>query len=113
MDFLKPAVTSPLSALIRVLEVSESLRFAKVVTMESIRDLYVATAGIKPADFDGVVNSFVVDYGMNKGEALSRTYLIRSVPNLIVGGKYSVSAGPNATKIVDYLIDKIRKDRKS
>lgn len=84
-----------------------------MVTMESIRDLYVATAGIKPADFDGVVNSFVVDYGMNKGESQARAYLIRSVPNLIIGGKYSVSAGPNATKTVDYLIDKIRKDRKS
>lgn len=82
-----------------------------MATMDAVRALYVATAGIKPADFDGVVNSFVVDYGMNKGELLARTYVIRSVPNLIVGGQYSVAGSPNATKIVDFLIDKIRKDR--
>lgn len=82
-----------------------------MTSLDSIRDLYVATAGIKAADFDGVVSSFVVDYGMNKGEALARTYVIRSVPNLIVGGRYSVGGGPNAMKTVDFLIGKIRKDR--
>ena len=80
-------------------------------SLESIRALYVATAGIKPADFDGVASSFVVDSGMRRAEALARTYVIRSVPNVIVGGRYVVASQPNTFKVVDYLIDKIRKER--
>ena len=79
--------------------------------LASIRALYVATAGIKPSDFDGVASSFVVDSGMRRAEALARTYVIRSVPNVIVGGRYVVASQPNTFKVVDYLIDKIRKER--
>jgi len=79
--------------------------------LASIRALYVAAAGIKPADFDGVASSFVVDSGMRRAEALARTYVIRSVPNVIVGGRYVVASQPNTFKIVDFLIDKIRKER--
>lgn len=79
--------------------------------LASIRTLYVAVAGIKPADFDGVASSFVVDSGMRRAESLARTYVIRSVPNLIVGGRYVVASQPNTFKVVDFLIDKIRKER--
>jgi len=77
----------------------------------SIRALYVAAAGIKPADFDGVATSFVVDSAMRRAEAQARTYVIRSVPNIIVGGQYSVPSTPNTFKVLDYLLAKIRKDR--
>ena len=77
----------------------------------SIRALYVAAAGIKPADFDGVASSFVVDSGMRRAEAQARSHLIRSVPSIIVGGQYQVGAQANAFKIVDFLIEKIRKER--
>ncbi|HET7797725.1 MAG TPA: thiol:disulfide interchange protein DsbA/DsbL [Nevskia sp.] len=80
-------------------------------SLESIRTLYVAAAGIKPADFDGVASSFVVDSGMRRADALARTYLIRSVPSLIVGGRYVVSGSPDAFKVVDFLANKIRKER--
>jgi len=79
--------------------------------LASIRALYVAVAGIKPADFDGVASSFVVDSGMRRAESLARTYVIRSVPNLIVGGRYVVASQPNTFKVVDFLIDKLRKER--
>ena len=79
--------------------------------LAAIRALYVATAGIKASDFDGVASSFVVDSGMRRAEALARTYVIRSVPNVIVGGRYLVASQPNTFKVVDYLIDKIRKER--
>ena len=82
-----------------------------MTSLDAIRALYVAAAGIKPADFDGVANSFVVDSGMRRAEAQARTYVIRSVPNLIVGGQYSVPSSANTFKVVDFLIDKIRKDR--
>ncbi len=80
-------------------------------TLDAIKELYVAVAGIKPADFDGIASSFVVDSGMRRAESLARTYMIRSVPILIVGGQYAVPGSPVATKTVDFLIDKIRKDR--
>ncbi|WP_273455503.1 thiol:disulfide interchange protein DsbA/DsbL [Nevskia ramosa] len=84
----------------------------QMASLEAIRELYVAVAGIKPADFDGIAASFVVDSGMRRGEALARTYVIRSVPILIVGGTYAVPGSPTAAKTVDFLVDKIRKSRK-
>lgn len=83
----------------------------QMASLEAIRELYVAVAGIKPADFDGVAASFVVDSGLRRGEAQARTYVIRSVPVLIVGGTYAVPGSPVAAKTVDFLIDKIRKSR--
>lgn len=80
-------------------------------SLESIRELYVAVAGIKPADFDGVAASFVVDSGLRRGDAQARTYVIRSVPILIVGGTYAVPGSPIALKTVDFLVAKIRKSR--
>lgn len=80
-------------------------------SLEAIRELYVAVAGIKPVDFDGIAGSFVVDSGMRRAESLARTYVIRSVPNVVVGGRYVVASQPNTFKIVDFLIDKVRKER--
>lgn len=82
-------------------------------SLNSIRDLFVEAGGIKPADFDGVSTSFVVDSGMRRAEAESRDYMITSVPTIVVGGKYAVAGGTaESLKIVDFLIDKIRKERK-
>lgn len=80
-------------------------------TLDSIRALYVAAAGIKPADFDGVATSFVVDSGMRRAEAQARSYLIRSVPTVVVGGQYAVPSSATTFQVVDHLIEKIRKDR--
>lgn len=80
-------------------------------TLDSIRALYVAAAGIKPADFDGVATSFVVDSGMRRAEAQARSYLIRSVPTVVVGGQYAVPSSATTFHVVDHLIEKIRKDR--
>ncbi len=81
-------------------------------SLESIRALFVEVAGIKPADFDGVSSSFVVDSGMRRADQLARNYLISSVPMLVVGGKYSVDNQADAMKVVDFVIDKVRKERK-
>lgn len=84
-----------------------------MASLNSIRDLFVETGGIKPADFDGVASSFVVDSGLRRAEAESRDYLITSVPTIVVGGKYAVGGGSaESLKIVDFLIDKVRKERK-
>jgi thiol:disulfide interchange protein DsbA len=85
-----------------------------MASLNSIRDLFVQVAGIKPEDFDGVASSFVVDSGLRRAEAESRDYLVTSVPTLVVGGKYAVSGGSaESLKILDFVIDKVRKERKS
>lgn len=81
-------------------------------SLDSIRALFVEVAGIKPADFDGVASSFVVDSGMRRAEQASQTYGITGVPAIVIGGKYTVSAQQDTFKVVDYVIEKVRKERK-
>ncbi|GAC1621325.1 MAG: thiol:disulfide interchange protein DsbA [Nevskia sp.] len=81
-------------------------------SLDSIRALFVEVAGIKPADFDGVATSFVVDSGLRRADIAARTYGITSVPQLVIGGKYLVGAQTDTFKVVDFVIDKIRKERK-
>ena len=81
-------------------------------SLESIRDLYVEKAGIKPQDFDGIANSFVVDSDMRRADALALSYGITGTPTIVVGGKYIVDAQENMFKVVDFVVDKVRKERK-
>jgi len=83
-------------------------------SLDSIRALFVEVAGIKPADFDGVASSFVVDSAMRRADQAARNYAITGVPTLIIGGKYSVSVQStgDTTKLIDFVIDKVRKERK-
>ena len=81
-------------------------------SLDSIRALFVEVAGIKPADFDGVASSFVVESGLGHADTVARSYGITSVPTIVIGGKYSVSAQQDTFKVVDFVIDKIRKERK-
>lgn len=86
-------------------------------TPDSIRALFASAAGVSSADFDRATSSFMVDSRMRRAETLARTYQITSVPALVVGGKYTTSpamAGDpaKAMAVVDFLIDKLRKERK-
>jgi thiol:disulfide interchange protein DsbA len=81
-------------------------------SLDSIRDLYVEKAGIKPADFDAIANSFVVDSNMRRADALAMSYGITGTPTIVVGGKYAVNAQENMLKVVDFVVDKVRKERK-
>jgi thiol:disulfide interchange protein DsbA len=81
-------------------------------SLESIRALFVEVSGIKPADFDNVSSSLVVDSNLNRAEVAARTYGITSVPQMVIGGKYVVGAQQDTFKVVDFVIDKIRKERK-
>jgi thiol:disulfide interchange protein DsbA len=81
-------------------------------SLDSVRDLFVAQAGITPAQFDQASSSFVVDTDLRRADALAQTYQISSVPTLVVGGKYEVSGGrDDLIKVVDFLIDKVRQER--
>ncbi|MBI3171496.1 MAG: hypothetical protein HYZ32_02765 [Hydrocarboniphaga effusa] len=53
---------------------------------------------------------------MRQAEQLALSYGITSVPTIVVGGKYTTSAAmtggfEQATKAIDFLIDKVRKER--
>lgn len=72
---------------------------------------------ILPDVFTGTLTGFAVDSRMRRAEELSKRYGIASTPTLVVGGRYMVNpsmAGgfPQMLKITDFLIDKLRKERK-
>lgn len=81
-------------------------------SLENIRDLYVQVAGIKPADFDSIANTFVVEGDMRRADDLSIAYGVTGTPTIVVGGKYAVDAQDGMLKVVDFVIDKVRKERK-
>jgi thiol:disulfide interchange protein DsbA len=86
-------------------------------TLDALRQLFVSVAGVKPEDFDQASSSFMVDSRMRRGEALGRSYGVTSVPTLVVDGRYMTGAGmagsqEKTLQVVDFLIEKIRKERK-
>jgi thiol:disulfide interchange protein DsbA len=81
-------------------------------TLPAIRELFTSAAGVKPEDFDQLSSSFVVDANLRKADGESRSYGVASTPTIVVGGKYSIAGGsPELTQIVDFLVDKVRKER--
>lgn len=80
-------------------------------SLEAIRGLYVQVAGIKPEDFDGIAHSFVVDGDMRRADDLAIAYAVSGTPTIVVGGKYAVDAQEDMLKVVDFVIDKVRKEQ--
>jgi thiol:disulfide interchange protein DsbA len=80
---------------------------------DKIRALFVAQ-GVDPAAFDKSWSSFNVTSAVKKAGARMREYKVNGVPNLIVNGKYRVSAGEGVAtqaemlKVADFLIAKER-----
>lgn len=84
------------------------------MNLDAARLLFTEVAGVKPADFDAMSSSFIVDAKLRGAENAARAYGIASTPSFVVGGKYVVSGGsPELVKILDYLVDKVRKERKA
>ena len=81
-------------------------------SLESIRDLYVEKAGITPAQFDGIAQSFVINGDMQRADGLAVDYGITGTPTIVVGGKYAIDAQENIFKVVDFVVAKVRKERK-
>ena len=82
---------------------------------EQVRELFVSQ-GVDPAEFDEAWNSFSVSSAVKKANARMRDYGVRSVPNLIVNGKYRVSAGgavptqQDMLEVADFLVQKERQE---
>lgn len=82
-----------------------------------IQAFFTAESGVMPDIFNSTFNGFAVASRVNKAEALARSYGVASVPTLVIGGKYTTNIGMGGTpeqtfKIVDFLIEKVRQERK-
>lgn len=72
-----------------------------------------ANYGIKGEDFNKAFNSFGVTSQVKQADARARSYQITGTPELVVNGKYRVSAGmaggqAEMLKVVDFLVAKER-----
>lgn len=86
-------------------------------TPDALAQFFNSESGILPDLFASTFNGFAVANRVQRAEALSRDYVIYSVPTVVVGGKYqtnSTMAGsfPQTLEVVDFLIEKIRSERK-
>lgn len=86
-------------------------------TPDALRALFESAAGVKPAAFDSAMASFVVDSQLRRAQQLTMSYVVTSVPTLVVGGKYTTNvtlAGSpeKAMQVVDFLVEKVKKERK-
>jgi thiol:disulfide interchange protein DsbA len=97
-------------------------------TLPQIRQFFIDTAGVTPAQFDGIANSFLIDADLEHADQLSVAYGITSVPTLVIGGKYVTDASMpgildrslgedeefrRMLKVVDFLVAKVRGERKA
>lgn len=78
---------------------------------------FFAAHGVDEKKFRGTFESFAVETELQRGNKLIRDYGIISVPTLVVDGKYWTNpqlAGSfdNMLKITDYLIQKVRAEKK-
>ncbi|MEQ1439265.1 thiol:disulfide interchange protein DsbA/DsbL [Fontimonas sp. SYSU GA230001] len=83
---------------------------------DQIQYVFNKNTGILPDVFNATFRGFAVDARVRKAEQLAMSYGISSVPTVVVGGKYVTSAAmaggfDQATKAIDFLIDKVRKER--
>jgi thiol:disulfide interchange protein DsbA len=83
-------------------------------TDDEIRKLFV-DQGVDPAAFDKSWSSFNVTSAAKKAGTRMREYKVNGVPNLIVNGKYRISAGEGVAtqadmiKVADFLVEQERK----
>lgn len=85
-----------------------NIRKNKLADDDAIADLFVAH-GVDREKFTKAFNSFGVNSAVKQAEARQRGYQIQGTPELIVNGKYRVTAAMGGghegmMKIVDYLI---------
>jgi thiol:disulfide interchange protein DsbA len=88
-------------------------RGVNVADPELMAQLFEAAAGITPAQFNQVFNSFSVRSRVQQADARGRVYRITGTPSMIVDGTYRVDARMagshgNMLEVVDFLIEQQR-----
>ncbi len=80
---------------------------------DQVKDYFVRN-GASPEEFDAAWNSFAVSSSVNRANTRMRDYGVRSTPNMIVNGKYRVSANQavqtqtDVLAVVDFLVEQER-----
>lgn len=74
---------------------------------------FLAEQNVDIEKFRQALGSFTVQTKSNRAAALMRRYGIRSVPALVVDGRYRVKNSDQITKVTDYLVEKIGTDTAS
>lgn len=86
----------------------------RLESKKALRKLFVKH-GVKGSDFDDVFHSFAVETKLSRAIDLTQRYGIRSVPSMIVNGKFrtsnKISGHAKVLEVVDYLIRKESKKR--
>lgn len=80
-------------------------------------DAFLAENGVDMAKFSEAMSSFAVAAKVNRARALMRRYGVRSVPALVVDGRYRSGSGfsgyEEITEVADFLVDKVLDQRKA
>ncbi|MFZ3144391.1 thiol:disulfide interchange protein DsbA/DsbL [Psychrobacter glacincola] len=74
---------------------------------------WYASKGVNEKKFNSLYNSFAVGTKIGRSQAGAKRYQLSGVPAIVVQGKYVVT-GESATvpKVVDFLVDKVRAEKK-
>jgi len=80
-------------------------------------DAFLAANGVDMDAFRDAMNSFAVAAKVNRARALMRRYGVRSVPALVVDGRYRSGTGfsgyEEITEVADFLVDKVLEQRRA
>jgi thiol:disulfide interchange protein DsbA len=80
-------------------------------------DACLAENGVDMAQFDEAMSSFAVAAKANRARALMRRYGVRSVPSLVVDGRYRTGTGfksyEEITEVIDHVVDKVVNQRQA
>ena len=80
-------------------------------------DAFLQENGVDMAKFGEAMNSFAVAAKVNRARSLMRRYGVRSVPALVIDGRYRSGTGfanyQEITEVVDHVVDKVLAQRKA
>jgi hypothetical protein len=82
-------------------------------TPEELEQFVAAKAGLSTSAVEDALESFMIGSYVQRAEQLAHRYGVVSTPTIVVGGQYRVkmAAFEKQLKVVDALIDKIRRER--
>ena len=84
----------------------------KLFDQSSLSKWY-ATKGVNEKKFNSLYNSFAVGTKIGRSQEGAKRYQITGVPSVVVQGKYVVTGeDAKVVKVVDYLVDKVRAEKK-
>jgi thiol:disulfide interchange protein DsbA len=85
-------------------------KHSRMNSEKAIRRFFVKYGGVSEQDFDEKYNSFSVDTHMRKAKEKTKKYGVRSVPTVIVNGKYRLNSRKakgykNMMAVIKYLVE--------